>query len=227
MRQFSLTIPRFHRTLNLTVWMILVYVIFVAASIGFVKLAGEVHEQETLGIDNAILHWVHSAASPLLDTLVPHITNVGGPLGTVILTTLITGLFLWKRQVRRGLLIFLAVAGATVLNVILKAFFERPRPDLWDRLVVEHSYSFPSGHAMASAALGLALIAALWTSRYRWLAVVAGLSYMLIISATRLYLGVHYPSDVVAGWLVSAAWAAVVAATLYTRFAKGSIAENT
>ena len=227
MRQFSFRIPRTHRQLQLTALMLVVYGIFVATSVAFVKIADEVHEQETLPLDTMVLRGIHSLSTPFLDTVVPAVTDIGGPLGTVLITCGIAGVFLWKRQRRRALLIFLSVAGAAGLNMVLKAIFERPRPDLWDRLVVEHSYSFPSGHAMASAALGLALIAALWTSRYRWAAVVIGGLYMTIISATRLYLGVHYPSDVLAGWLVSAAWVAIVAASLYTRLGRSVAAKST
>lgn len=227
MRLFSFRIPRTHRQLQLTALMLAVYVIFVAATVAFVKIADEVHEQETLPLDTMVLRGIHSLSTPFLDTVIPTVTDIGGPLGTVLITCGIAGLFLWRRQMRRALLILLSVGGAAALNMILKAIFERPRPDLWDRLVVEHSYSFPSGHAMASAALGLALIAALWTSRYRWAAIVVGGLYMTVISATRLYLGVHYPSDVIAGWLVSAAWVAIVAASLYTRLGKSVVRKTT
>lgn len=223
MRQFSFRIPRTHRQLQLTALMLAVYLIFVATTVAFVKIADEVHEQETLPIDTMVLRGIHSLSTPFLDTVIPTVTDIGGPLGTVLITCGIAGLLLCRRQMRRALLIFLSVGGAAALNMILKAIFERPRPDLWDRLVVEHSYSFPSGHAMASAALGLALIAALWTSRYRWAAIVVGGLYMTVISATRLYLGVHYPSDVIAGWLVSAAWVAIVVASLYTRLGKSVV----
>ena len=109
------------------------------------------------------------------------------------------------------------MAGATVMNQVLKYIFERARPQLWEQLVHETSYSFPSGHAMVSAALGLAVVAALWNSRWRWWAVGVATVYILFVGFSRLYLGVHYPTDVLGGWLVSAAWVTAVALVLRRR----------
>jgi len=77
--------------------------------------------------------------------------------------------------------------------------------------VHEAGYSFPSGHAMASAALGLALAVALWNSRWRWWGLVFAVVYIAFVGYSRLYLGVHYPTDILAGWLVSGVWVLAIA----------------
>ena len=203
-----------------TVQMMVIFAVFAVAVLSFAIIADVVSEQETLIVDTAILRAVHAMSTPFLDAVVPIVTDIGGVAGGILLTAFVCGLFLLRDQRRRAVIIALSVAGAAGLNAILKAMFERSRPDLWDRLVVEHSYSFPSGHAMASAALGISLAAVLWNSRWRWWGAAAGLGYMVLIGFTRLYLGVHYPTDIIAGWCVSAAWVAIVIAMVTSRLGR-------
>ncbi len=184
-------------------------------SMMFVKLASEVRENDTSQFDDAVLRSIHSVSSPLLDRFIPVLTDFGGFIGITAATMVLLGLFVYKKEYYRGLHIALCMVGALALNLILKSVFERARPDLWDKLVHESSYSFPSGHAMMSAALGFALIIALWDSRWRWWAVWFAAIFIPLIGFTRLYLGVHYPTDILAGWLVSGAW--VMTVTLLLR----------
>jgi membrane-associated phospholipid phosphatase len=126
---------------------------------------------------------------------------------------------LWlRRRFLDAAFILASVAGATSLNLILKEWFYRPRPDLWPHLVTEFGYSFPSGHAMMSSALVFAVVWLVWHSSRRWLAVGLGALYMVGVGFSRLYLGVHYPTDVVAGWCFSLLWVLIVAAALYGRW---------
>jgi undecaprenyl-diphosphatase len=106
------------------------------------------------------------------------------------------------------------IAGAALLNLILKTLFERDRPHLWQWIVHESSYSFPSGHATMTAALAFTLMLLAWRTKYRYVAVVGGICYMILIGLTRMYLGVHYPTDILAGWCVSLAWVLIVATVL-------------
>lgn len=180
----------------------------------FVQLADEVQEQETLTFDVAVLEAINNYSSTFLDVLTVVLTQLGGVIGVTVIGIGLA-LLLWGRRKRRGAVILvIGVGGAALLNLLLKAFFQRDRPDLWERLVVEHSYSFPSGHAMASGALALSLIVIFWRTRWRWPIVSFAALYMVIIGLTRLYLGVHYPTDILAGWMVSAAWVATVAIVL-------------
>jgi undecaprenyl-diphosphatase len=122
---------------------------------------------------------------------------------------------LWlKRRRYAALALAAGVGGAAAMNLVLKYLFERTRPDLWTRLVHETSFSFPSGHAMASSALAFSLIVIFWRTRWRWWIIAAGVLYMVTIGFTRLYLGVHYPTDIIGGWVVSMGWVAIVAAVI-------------
>jgi membrane-associated phospholipid phosphatase len=186
----------------------------------FCYLAGEVLEKESLFYDTAILHWIHSRSSPLLDTFFVFMTNLGsafviGPL-TIALSAL---LYCFKRH-KDALLLVISVIGASGANMVLKLLFHRDRPEFWPSLVHETSYSFPSGHAMASGALVFAVIAISWQTRWRWPVLIGGLTAMILIGISRLYLGVHYPTDVLAGWCASLAWVVTTAWAIHHAFTK-------
>lgn len=192
----------------------IVSVLFILPLVLFMELADGVKERDTLRFDEAVLRTVNTFASPVLDDLMVLVTHLGGVIGVLIATVGLL-LLLWRRRMRRmAVLLVAGVGGAAVLNVLLKAFYQRDRPELWERLVVENSYSFPSGHAMASGALACSLIVIFWSTRWRWWVVPGAGIYMISVGVSRLYLGVHYPTDVVSGWLVSAAWIAVVTIAL-------------
>ncbi len=176
----------------------------------FIELADEVRDRETLFFDEGILRTVNSFSTPALDTFTVGFTQLGGVQGVFVLTLGIALLLLGRKKRRSAAILVVGVAGAGLLNVFLKSIFQRDRPELWERILTENSFSFPSGHAMASSALALSLIVVFWPTRWRWPVLVGALVYMVGIGLTRLYLGVHYPTDVIAGWIVSAAWVALV-----------------
>ena len=177
----------------------------------FLGLADEVKEGDTLPFDRGVLEWIHAHIySQGLNPYVVSLTTIGGVLGT---TVIVAGglVLLLARGYRRSAAFVLAVVGGTELvNSILKAIFIRDRPSLFDRIVLENSFSFPSGHAMMSSALAFTVIVLAWRTRFRWPVTVVAVLYFLGVSFTRLYLGVHYPTDVIAGWCVSAAWVATM-----------------
>ncbi len=201
-----------------TWWKVLVaFVLFIIPAYVFVELAEEVHEKETLLFDEAVLHGVNQLASPGLNVVMMTLTQLGG-LWAVLVITAVLVVLLWRKRMRRmSVLLTFGVGGAGLINLILKSIFQRDRPELWELLVIENSYSFPSGHAMASSALAFSLIVIFWPTRWRWLVVAIMGVYTFAIGLTRLYLGVHYPTDVVAGWIVSAMWVAVVMVVLHYR----------
>lgn len=180
----------------------------------FVLLAEDVAEQEIFPFDRPVMLWLHSVSTPSLTAVMEAVTLLGG---IVVVPVAATGaaVALWCRGSRRNAtLLTAAVVGSTLLNTALKSVFQRSRPDFWEHLVTENSYSFPSGHAMASMALAASLVVLGWGTRWRWSAVVAGAVYVLAVGISRMYLGVHYPSDVIAGWCVSVLWVAVVVVVL-------------
>lgn len=211
------------KQLNFSLSILAAYVIFALCSMGFVKLAWEVREREMLPFDDRILGAIHANSNAFLDKFLPIATDVGGVIGVVALTVMILAAFIYKNEYRRALLVIFSVSGAVVLNMLLKAMFTRSRPELWAQLIQETGYSFPSGHAMASAALGIALAVALWNSRWRWWGFWFGAGYVLFVGFSRLYLGVHYPSDVMAGWFVSGAWVLAVALMMRSKFGQQAL----
>ena len=97
-------------------------------------------------------------------------------------------------------------AAPPLLNVCAKLFFSRQRPQLWETIVTEKSFSFPSGHSIGSMSFAAALTLLAWPTRWRWPVAIGALSFAITIGLTRLYLGVHYPSDVAAGWCAALVW---------------------
>lgn len=174
----------------------------------FVNVAEDIWESGGFIGDRPILEWFHARQSSGLDQLALLFTRAGGPTVMVVLALGIGGLLLWRGHRTRAWFFGLAVGGAMVLNVTAKLLFGRPRPALWDSIAPEGFYSFPSGHAMGSAALAAALAFLVWRTPWRWPVVVLGMLFALGVGLSRIYLGVHFPSDVLAGWFCSVGWVA-------------------
>jgi undecaprenyl-diphosphatase len=174
--------------------------------IAFIGLANEIKQTNPVPGDLAILHALHHLSSPFMDALFVVITTLGSA-GVVIALIVLILLYLLRHRRHRDALFLLAAAGSTaLLNILFKLLFHRVRPSLWQQIVTEKGYSFPSGHAMISCALALTIIIICWPTRWRRVAIIAGTIYFVLVGISRLYLGVHYPSDVLGGWLVSIAW---------------------
>lgn len=194
----------------------LIFVAYLLPLLLFIGLADEVRDGEVLFFDKPFMLYVHSLSSVGLTQFFEAVTQLGGVVFVPILTAVLAAILWWRTRRKKPVLFLLsAVGGAAILNVIFKTMFQRTRPDFWEHLVQEHSYSFPSGHAMASSALALALIILCWRTRWRWLILIGGAIYMIIIGLSRIYLGVHYPSDILAGWCVSLVWVLLLAGLVY------------
>ena len=189
-----------------------------AASFTFVQLADEVQEGETQRVDTRVLRSLRTRADPAVPVgpswLLPAARDLTalGSLSVLLLVVLAVAGFLALARLWRHLALVLgASVGGLLLLLLLKRVFDRPRPTVVPQLALETTPSFPSGHAMMSAVIYLTLgtlIAQLctrWRERVYVIAVAAILT--VLIGLTRLYLGVHYPSDVLAGWSVGLAWA--------------------
>jgi undecaprenyl-diphosphatase len=139
------------------------------------------------------------------------LTSLGSAPVLIVFVLAVGGALLARRQYHALILLLVAMAGGEGMNALLKGFFERPRPELALRLTEVSSTSFPSGHAMDSAVIYLTL-AALLSRLVKERALklyFLGLALLLtvVVGLTRVYLGVHYPSDVLAGWIDGLAWA--------------------
>lgn len=188
--------------------------------VAFGDLAEDVYSRGGIGWDEPILRYVHEHSTPGRDRVMTFITDIGHLYGVVPLAVLIVVALLVAR--RRGNALFFAVAmvGAGTLNTSAKLFFRRDRPDLWLSPSPEHTYSFPSGHSMGSMAFVAALAVLAWPTRWRWWAIILGGTFTLLVGFSRVYLGVHFPSDVVAGWSASLAWVLGLSQLAYGRLVK-------
>ena len=171
-------------------------------------LSQEVLEKEAFGFDTTILLWLHQHSNATIDRLMLTITQLGNPEFVVILVVISFSLLLWYKRVWAAQILFLDCLGGVILNQGLKLVFVKPRPQLWTPLIVERSYSFPSGHALGSAVLYgfLAVLLAVRYPRYR--AGIYGIAVVIVVAIglSRLFLGVHYPTDIIAGYAVGLLW---------------------
>src|SRR5918998_527162 len=168
----------------------------------FANIAEEVAEGESSRFDEAVLLWVHWYSPDWLDGVMRFVTFLG--YYWVVLPLLVLAAYAFYRKGR-----MISALGGIVLTSVLKNVFERARPDLFESAYVESSYSFPSGHAtMAVGFYGTLTLLVAWRLRplRRWTVVLAGLVLVLLIGFSRLYLGVHYPTDVLAGFLAAPVW---------------------
>lgn len=172
----------------------------------FGLLANEVWEREGFGWDNALLLAIHAHATHALDAIMLVVTNATAPLALSPIIGVGVLLLLWRGQRRAAGFMVVATGGSALLNVGAKLLFARARPALWPSVRGETDYSFPSGHAMGSMALVVTVLALLWMTRWRWPALVIGGGFVVLVGISRVYLGAHFPSDVVAGWVAAFAW---------------------
>jgi undecaprenyl-diphosphatase len=195
----------------------------VLALVLFSWLADEVFEGDARRFDDFVRAWVHQYSSPALTSTMMAISL----LGSVVLVgvfTIALMIFLRLKWRRAAVWLLLAMAGAVVLDLTLKYAFHRPRPAAFFG-PAPHSYSFPSGHSLFSFCI-YGVLAGLLTARIRsgapraliWL-LAAGL--VAAIGTSRIYLGVHYPSDVIAGYFAAAMWVSALIAADRMRKRKG------
>jgi membrane-associated phospholipid phosphatase len=157
--------------------------------------------------DVPILLAIHSQVSPQLDILAVMLTKLGSAWTAFPVLSAIA-LILWRRRRWRTLAYLLTTAlGNLFINRIAKQLMHRVRPHLWESKAPEFDYAFPSGHAMTSMTFIAILVILTWHRPQRWLVLTFGSLYLFAIAWTRLYLGVHFPSDIFAGWMVALAWA--------------------
>ena len=163
-------------------------------------------------MDRSVLNWIIENRISWLTTVFRAITNVGGLVGLIIATVIVTAALLLARRHRSAILVGGSMLSGWAVMNLLKVVFGRTRPPLPDRLVLESSASFPSGHAMLSAMFATACAAVLirtmrsGTARTAGIAALAG--FALVDGASRVYLGAHWLTDVLAGWLLGVIWAA-------------------
>jgi undecaprenyl-diphosphatase len=196
-------------------------VLFLLAAAGllvFLMLASEVREGEIFGLDRWLIQALRSPDDPSvpvgplwLRLTLRDITALGGSPVLTLLTLISAGYLIAARKAATAAFLVAAISTGAIASTLLKLLFARARPDLVAHLVDTYSTSFPSGHAMNSAVtfltLGALLARAEDNRSVRIYLMAVAVSLTLIIGFSRVYLGVHWPSDVLAGWCVGATWA--------------------
>jgi undecaprenyl-diphosphatase len=196
-----------------------VVAVFVAAALLllFGAIADEVAEGDTHQLDRAVLMSFRTAGNPAdligpdwFEEMVRDVTALGSYAFVIIIVTAAIGYLLLTRKYGLALLLLTAEAGGMLISSLLKELFDRPRPDL-EHAARVFTASFPSGHATLSAVTFLtlgALLTRVTADRDAKLYFMgAAVVLTIMVGLSRLYLGVHYPSDILAGWCIGSAWA--------------------
>lgn len=192
-------------------------VVVIVATWIFIAVAEEVHEGEHLPLENQIMHAFrtgdppHPIGPPWLADVARDVTALGSVAVLSGIVALAAGYLLLSGRRAAALFVLVASLGGLGINHTLKHTFDRERPELELRLVQIDSFSFPSGHAMSSATiyLTLAVLLTRLTSHRSRKTYIVGSAILLtfLVGFSRVFLGVHYPSDVLAGWAAGTAWA--------------------
>lgn len=187
------------------------------ASWSLAEFHEEIGEVDSIGLDLRIQAMVHAHASPGMTRVMEALSFVGSPQFLVPLVAVIAALMWWRKWRRQSLLLMSSLVGAAVLDAVLKLHFKRVRPDVTWALAHEHSYSFPSGHSVEAVVLyGTLLYLCLRRAQNVWVRVVmvvTAFAMAIGIGISRIYLGVHYPSDVLAGYACGCIWLAALVGT--------------
>ena len=184
----------------------------------FAAVASAVNAGFTRGMDEGVLRWFAQHRTPLLTQVMLELTTLG-TAAVLTVIVLIAAVFLWQTQHKWSMyVLLLGVFGGAVLNFVLKSFFHRARPTVVEWGTTVHTLSFPSGHAMESLITYgcIAYLVGRVGPEPRLQKTIWTIATLLIalIGTSRLYLGVHYPSDVIAGYIAGLAWLTFVASTI-------------
>ena len=181
-------------------------IIFIVA-----QISDDVIDREAFAFDRTILLWIHSFTNPVLDRVMYFFTRLNDPdIASIVAITAIA-IFLIKRLYSEAKIFAIACAGGVILSYGLKSVFGKARPDLWESAVVDTSFSYPSGHALGSTILYgfMAYFLATRYSQFAWLIYTAAVLTIATIGLSRLYLGVHWPTDIIGGYGIGFLWLTV------------------
>ena len=182
---------------------------------GFGELAEAVGAGRDFVFDRPILEWLHAHETPTLDRLALLFSRLGYQYGVIPFDIVLVVALLLRHRRRDAVFAAISFIGSALLNVSAKHYYGRARPSLWESLAPETTFSFPSGHAMGSMTLAAVGVSLAWSTRWRWPVLAISVPFVLAVGASRPYLGVHYPSDVLAGWAAALAWVIGVYATMF------------
>jgi len=188
-------------------------VALVVASWGFAELSDEVIEQEELvAFDQSLATFLHDHSSPAVVQAMRVLTHLGSGGFIVPATLILLGALAWHRRWYQVIEGTLTIAGGSLLIVLLKLAFQRQRPTFDNPIVELGTYSYPSGHTtIATLFFGFLVVLAVrssWSKRAKLGTIYSALALIFIVALTRVYLGAHFLSDVLGGFLVGVTWIA-------------------
>jgi undecaprenyl-diphosphatase len=196
--------------------------VVLAGAWGFLRMANLIEDHGGHPLDEAILRWFRQQAEPGIlrgpawtGEAMRDLTALGSPLVLALLTTVTSGYLVVSRRPHAALFVTLSAAGGGGLNFLLKEWYDRPRPEVVPQLTQVSGLSFPSGHAQISTIVFLtvaSMMARLATTPARRVYILgSALCLAILVGISRVALGVHYPTDVLAGWVVGVVWSLVLA----------------
>ncbi len=197
-------------------WRLLIGLILALGALMFFGwLASEIFEGETKVFDETIRQAINQTATPALTSLMVFISFIGSAIFLVPLGVVVIIIFLRLKWRRAAVLFVITMAGEIILNLTLKAFYGRTRPDPFFDYPLPSSYSFPSGHALGTfcfyGILAWLVTARLESRTTKIIIRILAAILIFLMGFSRIYLGVHYPSDVVGGYLAALVWTVTVA----------------
>ena len=194
--------------------------LFLAAGliVVFAKITGELLEGDLHGFDRAILLALRhpdDPAKPLgplwLQVAARDVTSLGSPAVLTLITVAALGFLALKRHWRAALFVLASICGGSAISFAIKDLVQRPRPDFVAAVAQTQTYSFPSGHAFLSAVtfltLGALLARVQRQAEVKVYLLAVAITITVLVGISRIYIGVHWPTDVLAGWCAGAAWA--------------------
>lgn len=190
---------------------------------GFGAMVDGLREGQVFVFDLPILRTLHSIANTRLDQAALALSALGYGWGILPAGALLVLGLAVARRTREMTFAGLSIVGSLALNLAVKHLMARTRPSLWESLVHETSYSFPSGHAMASMTLAWVVVLLCWSRKsqvawkMRWPVTFVAAAFVALVGLSRIYLGVHYPSDILAGWTAASIWVVSVFALMFHR----------
>lgn len=187
------------------------FLLIVVASAGFFYwLSITVLSGRTAELDQSVLLFLHKYDDPWLNRACMLMSML-----VTIASILCLCYFLYQRLWRSALVWFCATAGAPILSGIVKKLMHRHRPELWSLVYPQSSFGFPSGHATESMAMVLTLLVFFSSSKISLTRIAAGAVFIWVVGLCRMYLGLHYPTDIVAGWSLALIWVCTLGLLLH------------
>ncbi|WP_051271547.1 phosphatase PAP2 family protein [Shimazuella kribbensis] len=204
MKNFPITLP------NILYLLKSIFFLYVCISI-FEEVTDELLEQEIYTFDHTIIAWIHSLR-PDLTQMMLFFTFFGSKDALVWFLFLSAGLLVWKKKYWETLFLVIGIGLGGLFNLMLKWIFQRERPN-FSRLIEETGYSFPSGHSMGAfifyGMLCMIILHFSHANKAKIILISSTLFLVSMVGLSRVYLGVHYPSDVIAGFAAGGAWVTI------------------